>query len=178
MGAIRFIASKQPVLPYQEGNHTHVEGKKVHTAVCNSVLQSWHNRSVPSAEYLIPWMPSAFLLPSFPSRKRMYSVKSPLLDLLFIFKPETSQVKIHIHSTSIIMLPTTLQYISLSFLLLLLFTTTHRATAFPVRRDLIRPDLGAHNCFEGKRDLIYPDLGAHNCGGGWAGRGYRGGCCR
>lgn len=73
------------------------------------------------------------------------------------------------------MLPTTLQNISLSALLLLL--ATNGATALPVKRDLIGVDLGADNCFKNKRDLIWPDLGAHNCEGR-QGRGYRGGCCR
>ncbi len=66
---------------------------------------------------------------------------------------------------------------------LVVLFTINGVTALPIlRRDLIEPDLGGHNCFEGKRDLIEPDLGAHNCYG-WGGRGgrggggYRGGCC-
>lgn len=78
-------------------------------------------------------------------------------------------------SITFIMLPSALQSIGLTMLIFLLMT--HRTTALPMRRDLIEPDLGAHNCFEEKRDLIYPDLGAHNCGG-WGGRRFRGGCCR
>lgn len=83
MGAIRFIASKQPVLPYQEGSHTHFEDKTVHPAAYNPVPQSWHNRSVRSAEYVVPWVPSAFLLPSIPSRKRTYFVKIFPIGLAF-----------------------------------------------------------------------------------------------
>ena len=66
---------------------------------------------------------------------------------------------------------------SISLAALLLLLAIDCATALPsIRRDLIEPDLGGHNCFEEKRDLVYPDLGAHNCEAR-GGRGYRDGCC-
>ena len=72
------------------------------------------------------------------------------------------------------MLSTTLQKAFLAALLLLL--VTYHTTGLPTRRDLIEPDLGAHDCFEEKRGLIHLDLEAHNCEGR-EGRGYRGECC-
>ena len=73
------------------------------------------------------------------------------------------------------MLTTNLYATFLAAFVLLL--TIDRAYAFPfVKRDLIEPDLGSHNCFEEKRDLIYPDLGAHNCEER-EGRSYRNDCC-